>query len=149
MFWKDVDFSMISVNDKKISYNGKPFRFQIPRGYSEYGLSDHGSVNFFIQNPDFFEWFKKLEMHIFNNEIPDNFESNVSENSIRVKYTEGFTQVFDVKNAYIMDGHNFVNCEADVLLDISSIYTPFKDFNKCGLVCKIYQVRVMTSGCLF
>ena len=148
MLWKDVNFDLILVSDKKITYNGKPFRFQIPRGYSEYGLSDHKSVNFFIQNDEFFEWFKRLEEYIFN-EIPDNFESNISENSIRIKYVEGFTQVFDSKNTYLMDGHTFVNCEADVLIDISSTYSPFKDFTKCGLVCKMYQVRVMTTGCLF
>lgn len=148
MLWKDVNFDLISVSDKKITYNGKPFRFQIPRGYSEYGLNDHKSVIFFIQNDAFFEWFKKLEKCIFN-EIPDNFESNISENSIRIKYVEGFTQVFDSNNTYIMDGHTFINAEADVLLDISTTYSPFKDFNRCGLVCKMYQVRVMTTGCLF
>ena len=149
MLWKDLDFSMISVIDKKITYNGKPLRFQIPRVYSEYGINDHGSINFFIQNDEFFEWFKKLETHIFNNEIPDNFESNIHENSIRVKYVDGFTQVFDSNNSYIIDGHSFINCECDILMDISSTYSPFKDFNKCGLVCKMYQVRVMSSGCLF
>lgn len=148
MLWKDVIFENISIDDKKITYNGKPFRFQIPRGYSEYGISDHKSVSFFIHNEEFFEWFKKLEKWIFK-EIPENFESNITDNSIRIKYVEGFTQVFDSNNAYIIDGHTFINCEADVLMDISSTYSPFKDFNKHGLVCKIFQVRVMTSGCLF
>lgn len=146
MFWHDIDLNDVVINEKKITYHGKPLRFQIPRGHSEYGLSERGSITVTIQNDEFFEWFKKFEEHL---NLPENFESNVTENTIRVKFSEGFTQVFDSNNVYIMDGHTFVNTDVDILLDVSSVYSPFKDFNKYGLVCKIYQVRVLNSGCLF
>lgn len=147
MLWSDIVIENVSLDEKTIRYNGEPLRFQIPRGYSEYGLSEHKSITVQFDNNDFFQWYKRLENHIAGN--IENFESNAGENTFRVKYMDGFTQVFDTDNTYMMDGHHFTNCHMDILIDISSMYSPFKDFNKYGLVCKMYQVRVHENGCLF
>ena len=147
MLWSDINIDDVNVNEKAIRYNGEPLRFQIPRGYSEYSISEHNSITIHFVHQEFFEWYKRLEKHIAGN--IENFESNITENTFRVKYVDGFTQVFDSNNNYLMDGHSFSNCQMDILLDVSSMYSPFKDFNKYGLVCKMYQVRVHENGCLF
>lgn len=147
MFWNDVVIEEIKVDNKKITYKNEPLRFQLPRGYCEYGISDHKSINVRILNDDFSNWFKRLEKHILP--TVENIESNFNEDTIRIKIVEGFTQVFDSNNVFMMDGHTFVNSDVDVLLDVSSWYSPFKDFNKYGLVCKVYQIRVISNGCLF
>jgi hypothetical protein len=148
MFWNDISIDEIQINNKKLTYKDEPLRFQIPRGYCEYGISDHKSINVRINNQDFFDWFKRLENHALQ-VSPESFESNLNEDTIRVKIVEGFTQVFDSNNVFLMDGAMFMNCNVDVLLDVSSTYSPFKDFNKYGLVCKVYQIRFTSQGCLF
>jgi hypothetical protein len=147
MLWTDIIIENVTLDEKTIRYNGEPLRFQIPRGYTEYGLSEHKSITVQFENNDFFQWYKCLEKHITGN--IENFESNAGENTFRVKYVDGFTQVFDHESIYLMDGHHFTNCQIDILVDISSMYSPFKDFNKYGFVCKMYQVRVHENGCLF
>jgi hypothetical protein len=148
MFWNDITVNDIHVDNKKITYKNEPLRFQIPRGYCEYGVSEHKSINVRITNQEFLDWFRTLERHIFPENL-ENFESNLQEDTIRLKICEGFTQVFDSDSVFMMDGHTYVNCDVDVLVDISSKYSPFKDFNKHGLVCKVYQIRVISHGCLF
>ncbi len=126
LLWSDIkEFSL-------------PMRFQIPRGYSEYGVSDFGQILLRINNQDFLDWFKNLENTLIT-EKP--IESRVKDNSISLKYVDGFTQVFDSSNQYQCDDQcNLDNSELDCLVDVDRVY----NLNgKYGLTCKIFQVRVI------
>lgn len=113
-----------------------PMRFQIPRGYSEYGVSDFGQILLGVNNQDFLDWFKNLENTLIK-EQP--IESRVKENSISLKYVDGFTQIFDSSNQYQCEC-NLENSELDCLVDVDRVY----NLNgKYGITCKIFQVRVI------
>jgi hypothetical protein len=124
VLWSDVkEFSL-------------PMRFQIPRGYSEYGVSDFGQILLSINNQDFLDWFKNLENTLIK-EQP--IESRVKDNAISLKYVDGFTQVFDSSNQYQCEC-NLENSELDCLVDVDRVY----NLNgKYGITCKIFQVRVI------
>ncbi len=141
MFWKDVDVESVSI----------PVRFQIPRGFCEYGVGSFGSVTIQLnseENNKFFDWFKRLEDHLVKDQSI--FESNVNRENgtIRLKYVDGFTQVFDSDSVYVMDGQNtLANCNVDALVEVSSFYENFK--GRSGLVCKLFQAKVFPIGCMF
>lgn len=99
---------------------------------------------------DFVEWFKKLELKISNTvDVTDKFESRISDNNtLSLKYYPDYTQVFDKNNTFLFDTKiSFSNNDLDCLLEITSLYGPFKE--RYGLVCKLYQVRVLPCGDLF
>lgn len=127
----------------------QPIRFQIPRGYSEYGLSQYNqlTLNMGPEQKQFLEWFHNLEKKLVG-EDPE-LESRVKEDSLTVKYVDGFSQVFDSSDDSLMvDGHSFVECELDCLVEIDKVYSLN---GKRGITCKIFQVRVFPRGdvCLF
>jgi hypothetical protein len=126
VFWKDVSLSM-------------PMRFQIPRGYCEYGVGQFGQISVKISDSEFLEWFKNLE-RTFIKEEPLESRVNDENSSVSLKYVEGYTQVFDVSNVLMLDGHNFVDSELDCLVDVDRVYTLN---GSSGVTCKIFQVRVM------
>jgi len=56
----------------KVVYGDGPLRFQIPRGYSRYGLSQYKSLSISNLDPKFMEWFQELERMVYpkdNNEF--------------------------------------------------------------------------------
>lgn len=125
VLWNSVDISL-------------PMRFQIPRGYCEYGIGQYDQVHIKIADNEFLEWFKKVEHTL----IKDNeMESRINdENStLSVKYVDGFTQVFDSSNVFV-EHTNFVDSELDCLVDVDRVYTLN---GVSGITCKIFQVRVM------
>lgn len=146
MLWKNINIESVVKTDKKLTYNNEPLRFQIPRGYCEYGVSEYKALTVTIQDEEFTQWFRSLEKHVFPTE---EFESNLNENTFRVKFVDGFSQIFDSDGTYIMEGFSFTNTNMDILVDMSNVYSPFKDFKKHGFVCKIYQAKIIPIGCLF
>lgn len=126
VFWKDVSLSL-------------PMRFQIPRGYCEYGVGQFGQISVKIIDPDFLEWFKNIEL-TFVKEEPLESRVNDENSSLSLKYVDGYTQVFDASNVFMLDGHSFVDCELDCLVDVDRVYS----LNGVhGITCKIFQVRVV------
>jgi hypothetical protein len=125
VLWKDV---------KDISL---PLRFQIPRGYCEYGISDFSQVLVKIADTEFLDWFKNIENILIQSKP---IESRVKIDSISLKYVDGFTQVFDSSNVFTDEPVSFENSELDCMVDIDKVY----NLNgKYGLTCKIFQVRVI------
>jgi hypothetical protein len=127
VLWKDVDVSL-------------PMRFQIPRGYSEYGIGQYGQVYVKIVDTEFLEWFKNIERVLIKDLGPIESRINEENSTISVKYVDGFTQVFDSSNVLMVDGHDMVDCELDCLVDIDRVYSLNGSH---GLTCKIFQVRVI------
>lgn len=138
VFWNSIEKAEI------------PIRFQIPRGYCEYGKnSQFGLVNLVMEDDDeFLNWFKKLENTLIGPERSP-IDSRVKENTIHVKYVDGFTQVFDESNTFLLDGCSFVNSYLDCLVEVDKVYGPLGDNNSYGITCKIFQVRVIPGKCLF
>jgi regulation of enolase protein 1 (concanavalin A-like superfamily) len=127
---------MVLWNETSVSL---PMRFQIPRGYCEYGISQFGQVSVKISDTDFLEWFKNVELTFIKDcgvlESRVNFENS----TISLKYVDGYTQIFDSSNALVMtDEPNFIDCELDCLVDVERVYTLN---GSSGLTCKIFQVR--------
>lgn len=147
VWWKDVEDSS--------SFQQLPIRFQIPRCVStEYGVGNFGSVTLNFENDDdieeeFFDWWFKNIDDAIKPSLTKPFESNIDRENrtIRLKYVEGFTQVFDERGVYMLDGHSLKNCRVDILVEVSSAYDDFK--GKSGLVCKIFQAKVFPIGCMF
>lgn len=125
----------------------QPLRFQIPRGYSEYGLSQYNQITLGISDTQFLEWFRNLENKLVGDSF-ESLESRVKENSITVKYVDGFSQVFDSSDILMIDGHSFVECELDCLVEIDKVYSLN---GNTGITCKIFQTRVFPreNVCLF
>lgn len=139
---------MVLWNEIETPVTHLPVRFQIPRGYSEYGKSsqynliqiDLGSE----KNAQFIEWFQNLEKTLVKMEP---LESRIKGTTISVKYVDGFTQVFDESNKFIFGGEevSFADSHLDCLVEIDKVYS----LNGVhGITCKIFQVRV-TQSCLF
>lgn len=127
VFWRDI---------KDVSV---PMRFQIPRGYCEYGVGQYGQVSLKISDTEFLEWFKRLELTLVK-DGPVESRVNEENSSISIKYVEGFSQVFDSSNVLMIDGHTMIDSELDCLVDIDRVYS-LNGMN--GVTCKIFQVRVL------
>jgi hypothetical protein len=125
----------------------QPLRFQIPRGYSEYGLSQYNQITLGIFDTQFLEWFRNLEKKLVGDSV-GSLESRVKEHSITIKYVDGFSQVFDSSDILMIDGHSFVECELDCLVEIDKVYSLN---GNTGITCKIFQTRVFPreNVCLF
>lgn len=142
---------MVLWNEIETPVTHLPVRFQIPRGYSEYGKSsqynliqiDLGSE----KNTQFIEWFQNLEKTLVKMEP---LESRIKGTTISVKYVDGFTQVFDESNKFIFGEEvSFADSHLDCLVEIDKVYS----LNGVhGITCKIFQVRKIPNkedGCLF
>ncbi len=141
MWWHEVPDNSIS------SLLVQPIRFQIPRGYSEYGLSQYNQLTLNISDQEFLEWFKNIEKKLIG-DVPS-LESRVKEeNSLTVKYVDGFSQIFDSSDILMIDGHSFVDSELDCLVEIDKVYSLNGNH---GITCKIFQARVFPRAhvCLF
>lgn len=149
MLWTEIDFSKIRVgnNGKTITYGNEydKFRFQIPRGYCEFGINEFDSISISMLPVEFLTWFKTLETHLIAHE----FDSKVSSDDVLyMKYYTDFTQIFDTNNRFMFDENvTMENSDIDCIIEVSSLYGPYK--GKYGLVCKLYQVRVSPCGSLF
>ncbi len=93
---------------------------------------------------EFINWFKSLEDSLVKQEPKD---SKINGEYLYVKYYPEFTQVFDKNNQLIFDEPiKFNDCDIDCLIELSSVYS-YK--GKYGLVCKLYQARIIPCGNLF
>ena len=131
-----------------------PMRFQIPRGYCEYGKSQQFNLIHIRMNDDeFLEWFKNLENTLIGpDKTPIDSRVRIDDKTIHVKYVDDFTQVFDTHDTFLIDGvKTFANCNLDCLVEIDKVYGPLGENKSYGVTCKIFQVRVMPNEptCLF
>ena len=139
VLWTDVDTSAIEVVPiGKDRHKFRSLRFQIPRGFCTWGVSQYKSMNLEIRNQDFLKWWKDLETQLCPQEP---FKSNMSVTTgLRLKIDEA-TYIFDENskqvNPDIREGL-FRGQELSCLVDIESTYF----FNGTwGLTCRAVQVR--------
>lgn len=140
MFWHEVDLSRLQIDAgrggrTKFSYDGKPFKFQIPESRCVWGLSEYKSLSIQME-PDFIEWWRKLEEYI---DPPDPYSSSIRDDTLRIKLDE-YTQVFDSKRQVDIRERNegdFRGAMLKCIIEVSGMYY----FNGTyGLTCRIYQL---------
>ena len=135
---KDGIDVVAGMKDKsKYLYEGKPLRFQIPRGACTWGVSQYKSFNIEINNPEFIEWWTELERRLCPQEP---FKSNLSGNSLRIKVDEA-TYIFDENSKQVTPDVKeglFRGQELSCIIDIESNYF----FNNVwGLTIRASQIR--------
>lgn len=135
---KDGIDVVAGMKDKsKYLYEGKPLRFQIPRGVCTWGVSQYKSFNIEISNPEFIEWWTELERRLCPQEP---FKSNLSGNSLRIKVDEA-TYIFDENSKQVTPDVKeglFRGQELSCIIDIESNYF----FNNVwGLTIRASQIR--------
>lgn len=141
--WRTTDFSTVTHaagrnGTTKFSVDGKPFRFQIPRGKVLFGgLSGYKSIT--IETSDEFAtwWRNELEVALVAGLSP--FKSNMSGINLRLK-VDPSTQVFDadrnIKFPELTEG-TFGGQTVTCIAEIIGTYFFQETF---GLTCRIYQV---------
>lgn len=142
VLWGDINKDLIDVTPgmkdrSKYLYDGRPLRFQIPRGVCTWGVSQYKSFNIEFNDPKFIEWWSELERRLCPQEP---FKSNLSGNSIRIKIDEA-SFIFDENSKQVTPEIReglFRGQELSCLIDIESNYF----FNNVwGLVIRASQIR--------
>jgi len=142
VLWSDVAKDIIDVapgmKDKsKYVYDGKPLRFQLPRGACTWGVSQYKSFNVEIKNHEFIEWWSELERRLCPQEP---FKSNFTNGSLRIKIDEA-TYIFDENSKQVTPEIReglFRGQELTCMIDIESNYF----FNNIwGLTVRASQIR--------
>ena len=143
VLWSDVNKDAIDVTPgmkdrSKYMWDGRPLRFQIPRGVCTWGVSQYKSFNVDLpSNPEFIQWWTELERRLCPQEP---FKSNLSGTSLRVKIDEA-TYIFDENSKQVTPEVReglFRGQELSCLIDIESNYF----FNNVwGLVIRASQIR--------
>jgi len=142
VLWSDVEKSLIDIQPagrekSRFVLDGKPLRFQIPRGACQWGVSQYKSFNVEVTNPHFIAWWSELERRICPQEP---FKSNLQNGSLRIKIDDA-TYIFDENSTQVSPEVReglFRGQELSCLVDIESNYF----FNgNWGLTVRAYQVR--------
>jgi hypothetical protein len=140
MIWNEVDFTLINkeigrAGRQSFNYDFRPFRFQIPEGTVEWGLSEYNALTIDIPDPEFHAWFHSLEDYIGK---PQPFSSVLKEH-LRIKL-DASSQVFDDGRRIdesVRGTGAYKNCRVKCIIEVSGMYY-FKE--TYGLTCKIYQM---------
>jgi hypothetical protein len=141
MLWSEVDFSKISVNEKrKIKYDGGLFRFQLPEVTCTDGPSIYNQMT--IEVPGgFTAWYNELEEVIG---VTEPWRSNINEGFMTLKLDDS-SQIFD-SDKKLTKSKDFQGCTIKCILEVSGVYF-FKE--TYGLTCRIYQIMSFAPQCLF
>ena len=141
--WRATDFSAVTHaagrnGTTKFSVDGKPFRFQVPRGKVLFGgLSGYKSITI-ETSAEFADWWRSnLEPALVAGLSP--FKSNMSGINLRLK-VDPSTQVFDanrgIKFPELVEG-TFAGQTVTCIAEITGTYFFQETF---GLTCRIYQL---------
>jgi len=141
--WSDVDLSLIEVtesvaNRTKVAYQGGPLRFQIPRGYTRFGLSKYKSLTISNLPLKFMEWIGTLEKIVSKNGQP--LKSNITEYGLRIKLDDS-SLIFNSNSEFVQEQYveGFLrDCDVNCILDVESAYLWKGEW---GINCKVYQLK--------
>jgi hypothetical protein len=141
MLWSEVDFSKILLNEKrKITYGGKPFRFQLPEVTCTDGLSMYNQMT--IEVPGgFTAWYSELEESIG---VLQPWKSNINDGYMTLKIDDS-SQIFD-ENKKLSQSKEFQGCTIKCILEVSSVYFFRETY---GLTCRVYQIMSTAPTCMF
>ena len=139
--WTDINKSLIEVKPSgntrsKASYADGPLRFQIPRGYSRYGISQYKSLTLSNLDPKFISWYTELE----NMLAPQGLKSNLTEYGLRVKVDDS-TLVFNSESKFVSDEHvegYLRDLDMSCIVDVEGAYL-WKGV--WGINCRAHQIK--------
>jgi hypothetical protein len=124
-FWHEIDLDRITIHTTgsrtRLSYESGPLRFQIPRGYTRYGVGQYKSVTISNLEPKFLDWWRKLEAKIMP--LQPN-KPCLGEYGLRVK-VDDTTLIFNSESKFIADEHveGFLrDLDLSCILDIEGTY---------------------------
>lgn len=145
--WSEIVPTLIEVKPSgntrtKAVYNGGPLRFQIPRGYSRYGLSQYKSITIANLDPKFIAWFSDLENKLRRDD-GNAFKSCLTEYGLRVKMDE-CTLVFDSESKFVSDEHvegYLRDLDMSCIVDVEGAYL-WK--GSWGINCRAHQIKYYT-----
>jgi len=149
MLWNEVDMDLIQIDEDtgSITYDNGPFRFQIPVGFSEFGIDEWSRVRIQLRKSEveFENWYRILEDSIGKIE-PEMFDSILNDTFVNVKFVDGFTQVFNIKKELQTENVNISSSTVYTIIELSKRYGPFKE--RYGFTTKAYQI-VFDPICYF
>jgi len=142
VLWYDLNKDLIDVvpgaRDKsKYVYEGRPLRFQIPRGMCTWGVSQYKSFNVDLSNVEFIEWWADLERRLCPQEP---FKSNMLNGSLRIKIDDS-TYIFDENSKQVVPEIQeclFRGQELSCIVNVESNYF-FNDV--WGLTVRASQIK--------
>ena len=145
--WTEIQKPLLQIRQNgntktKIFYGDGPLRFQIPRGYSRYGLSQYKSLTVSNLDPKFLEWFREIEQTLYPSDKND-FKSCVSDYGLRVKVDDS-TLIFDSKSKFVGDEHvegYLKDLDISCIVDVEGAYLWRGAW---GINCRAHQIKFYT-----
>lgn len=142
--WSEITPNTIEVKPSgntrtKAVYNGGPLRFQIPRGYSRYGLSQYKSITIANLDPKFLAWFAEIEKMVRRDDA-NPLKSCLTEYGLRIKMDE-CTLVFDSDSKFVSDEHvegYLRDLDMSCIVDVEGAYL-WK--GSWGINCRAHQIK--------
>lgn len=141
--WTDIDMSSVQVEDSstnrtKALYKGGPLRFQIPRGYTKFGLSKYKSITISNLNCKFMEWINTLEKVVSRNSQP--LKSNITEYGLRIKLDDS-SLIFNSDSEFVQEAcvEGFLrDSDINCIVEVEGAYLWKGEW---GVNCKVYQLK--------
>ena len=141
--WSDIDLSLVEVSESasnrtKVVYQGGPLRFQLPRGYTKFGLSKYKSLTISNLNSKFMDWMGTLEKMVSQNGQP--LKSNITEYGLRIKLDES-SLIFNANSEFVQEPsvEGFLrDYDINCIVDVEGAYLWKGEW---GINCKVYQLK--------
>jgi hypothetical protein len=140
-FWHEIDLGKIETQTSgtrtKVAYESGPLRFQIPRGYTRYGVGQYKSLTVSNLEPKFVQFYQDLEKHLMGDK---QFKSNMTEYGLRIK-VDDTTLVFNSESKFVADEHveGFLrDLDLSCIVDIEGTYL-YK--GTWGITLRAHQIK--------
>ena len=140
-FWHEIDLDRISIQATgtrtRLSYESGPLRFQIPRGYTRYGVGQYKSITISNLEPKFLEWYKALEDKFLTLK---SVKGNMTEYGLRIK-GDDTTLIFNSESKFVADEHveGFLrDLDLSCIVDVEGTYV-YKGV--MGLTLRAHQIK--------
>lgn len=124
-FWSEIDIGKIEVQPSgtrtKLTYESGPLRFQIPRGYTRYGVGQYKSITISNLEQKFLDWYKALEDKLVTLKSS---KSNLTDYGLRIK-VDDTTLIFNSESKFVADEHveGFLrDLDLSCIVDVESAY---------------------------
>jgi hypothetical protein len=142
--WSEINPALIEVRPSgntrtKAVYKDGPLRFQIPRGYCRYGVSQYKSITLANLDPKFISWFSELENKLRH---PDGnpLKSCLTEYGLRIKMDD-CTLVFNSDSKFVADEHvegYLRDLDMSCIVDVEGAYLWRGSW---GINCRAHQIK--------
>ena len=140
-FWHEIDVNKIESHPNgtrtRLSYESGPLRFQIPRGYTRYGVGQYKSITISNLEQKFLDWYKALEEKFLTLK---SVKGNMTEYGLRIK-VDDTTLVFNSESKFVAEEHveGFLrDLDLSCIVDVEGTYV-YKGV--MGLTLRAHQIK--------